>query len=992
MVLLSCTQRSDKSPLLSKSQKVWVDSIIQNLTLEEQIAQLIWIPVSNVPKQQEEALEIIKKYNVGGVIFFKNKVDDVVTLINQYQQISKIPLMIAIDAEWGPGMRLTGSMRFPYAMTLGAVQNDLLIQQMGEQIGRQLKRIGVNMNLAPVVDINTNPENPVIGYRSFGENKEKVARKGLAYVLGIQSQGVIATAKHFPGHGDTEQDSHLILPTVKSDTKKLRDVELYPFKILIDGGVLAVMSAHLNVPAIAKTNTPATLSPEIITGLLKNELGFKGLVVSDAMNMQGLTHFSDSGTVEPLALLAGNDVLEFVNDVPRAIENIKNAVTQGVMSAKLIKEKCRKVLEYKVLIGLTDFSPIAITNLYRDLHSPEALLLNHKLFEAAATLIQNKNNTIPLNPGIQKIASITISPNPIAGNTPFQNMLNKYTRVDYFMLSDQLPEEKLTALQHKLAHYDKIIISLQNFRMTKARRNIEVNNYKQEKYDMKPYGLSRRNEMFINTLLDRQSVTIVHFGIPYMLSGIKKLKNAEVIILLYQDSALSQEAAAQAVFGGIPITGTLPVTINKDFAAGAGIFVKKAIRLGYTLPEAVGMNSRYIDQRVDSIVQKAIEEKAFPGCQILVAKNKKIIFHKTYGYHTYDKKLAVKQNDLYDLASITKIAAVLPALMKLNEEGKFDLDEPLSKYWKDWQHSNKESLTFRKVLSHQARLLPYIAFHKETQEKDGTLKKRWYSKTFSTQFPIPVAKGIYLNKDYKSRMFKRIRESSLLKEAGYKYSGLSFLIFPDLIEQLSGQQYADYLDTYFYKPLGASSLSFTPLADYPKERIIPTENDKNYRHQILQGYVHDEAAAMRGGLSGNAGLFGTADDLAKLMQMYLQSGEYGGKRYIKKSTLNEYTRVQFPEKDNRRGLGFDKPLLDNKKKKMPDSYPASAVSQHSFGHSGFTGTFVWIDPDEQLVYIFLSNRVYPTRENSKIYSLNIRSAIQQIFYDEIGNNLAESEK
>ncbi|MCK5851918.1 serine hydrolase [bacterium] len=981
MIILSCSRRTDKPDLLSKNQKLWVDTIIQNLTLEEQIAQLIWIPVSNVPKQQEETLKIIKEYNVGGVIFFKNKVDNVVTLINQYQHISKIPLMIAIDAEWGPGMRLTDTMRFPYAMTLGALQNDSLIQQMGEQIGRQLKRVGVNMNLAPVVDVNTNPENPVIGYRSFGENKEKVARKGLAYVLGIQSQGIIATAKHFPGHGDTHQDSHLILPTVKSDAKKLRNVELYPFKKLIDGGVLAVMSAHLNVPAIAKTNTPATLSSEIITDLLKKELGFKGLVVSDAMNMQGLTRFSNSSTVEPLALLAGNDVLEFVNDVPQAIENIKNAVTQGIISAKLIKEKCRKVLEYKTLVNLPDFKPIVKANLYRDLHSPEALLLNHKLFEAAATLIQNKNNTIPLNTGGQKIAGITISPNPIANNTSFQNMLNKYTDVDHFMISDKLPEEKLLALQKKLAHYDKIIISLQNFRMTKARRHIEVNNYKQEKYDMKPYGLSRRNEIFINTLINRQAVTIVHFGIPYMLSGIKKLKNADAILLLYQDNYLSQKIAAQAVFGGIPITGILPVTINKDFPAGTGFVVEKAVRLGYTLPEAVGMNSSYINQRVDSIIHKAIKEKAFPGCQILVAKNKKIIFHKTYGYHTYDKKHPVKLNDLYDLASITKIATALPALMKLNEEDKFNLDEPVSKYWKDWRHSNKESLTFREVLSHQARLLPYIAFHKETQEKDGTLKKRWYSKTPSTQFPIHVAEEIYLNKDYTKRMFKRIRESPLLKEAGYKYSGLSFLIFPDLIEQFTGQKYSDYLNTHFYNPLGASSLTFTPLTDYPKERIIPTENDKNYRQQILQGYVHDEAAAMRGGLSGNAGLFGTANDLAKLMQMYVQSGEYGNKQYIKQSTFDEYTRVQFPEKENRRGLGFDKPMLDNKKKKMSDSYPAPAVSQRSFGHSGYTGTFVWIDPDEQLVYIFLSNRVYPTRENSKIYSLNVRSAIQQIFYD-----------
>ena len=403
--------------------------------------------------------------------------------------------------------------------------------------------------------------------------------------------------------------------------------------------------------------------------------------------------------------------------------------------------------------------------------------------------------------------------------------------------------------------------------------------------------------------------------------------------------------------------------------------------LTYANPSEVGLDSLFINTKVDSIMAHAIQHEAFPGAQLLVAKDSKIIFHKTYGFHTYDNIQEVSLNDIYDMASVTKITGPLPALMKLVDEGKLKLDVPFSNYWKPWRNiKDKKDLTLREILSHQAGLTPYIVFLNTVIKKNGKLKKRFVKRNAQTNYENQAYDDLFIKNNFNRKMYRMINKSTVSNEKKYQYSGLTFLIFPKLIEQLTGQSYESYITRNFYKPLGATTLGFRPKLKNYQNKIVPTEQDTLFRHTLTQGWVHDENASLLGGVSGNAGLFATANDMAKLMQMYVQYGTYGGNRYISETTLKEFTKVQYPNNENRRGLGFDKPELNNDELVLGNSYPAPEVSSDSFGHSGFTGTFVWADPINQLVFIFLSNRVYPTRKNRNLYDLHIRSSLQQVFY------------
>lgn len=392
-----------------------------------------------------------------------------------------------------------------------------------------------------------------------------------------------------------------------------------------------------------------------------------------------------------------------------------------------------------------------------------------------------------------------------------------------------------------------------------------------------------------------------------------------------------------------------------------------------------------IDLRVDSIMTQAIEAKAFPGATLLVTKSGSIIFNKTYGFHTYDSVQKVTPGDLYDLASVTKVTAALPAIMKLVDEGELDLDEKFSSYWKPWKRrKDKRDLTLREILAHQAGLEPYIVFLNDILKEDGSFKHRFVRSEKSRRFSVETYNGLFLNKRFVRKMYRKINRSEVSEEKKYKYSGLTFLLYPQIVENLTGIPYEQYLQENFYTPLDAENIMFNPEKHhFPESRIIPTEGDSVYRKAYVKGWVHDENASLLGGVSGNAGLFATAEDLAKLMQMYVNMGVYNNKRYISEATLKEFTRVQYPENDNRRGLGFDKPYLNNAENALPDSYPNPEVSASSFGHSGFTGTFVWADPERELVFVFLSNRVYPTRTHTAIYDLNVRPRLMHVFYQEL---------
>ncbi|MEQ9424828.1 MAG: glycoside hydrolase family 3 N-terminal domain-containing protein [Cyclobacteriaceae bacterium] len=946
----------------------WVDSLMSEMTLKEKIGQLLMVAAfSNKNQQHEKDLELlIEKYGIGGLIFFQGGPIRQAHITNRLQAKSKVPLLIAMDAEWGVGMRLDSTISFPYQMGLGAIQENKLIYQMGVEIGRQLAALGVQINFAPVVDINNNPDNPVIGFRSFGEDIRNVSEKGYQYMKGMQDAGLIVTAKHFPGHGDTGTDSHHDLPILNFERYRLDSVELVPFKLMINKGLSGVMVAHMSIPQLDNTpNLPTTLSQPTIQGLLKEELGFNGIVFTDALNMSGVTKHFENGEIAVKALLAGNDVLLYPEDVLKAINAVYEAVDANQIDELLIDEKCRKVLSAKYFTGLSKYRPIDVDQLSKNLNNASGQLLLRKLIEGSLTILENKGDLIPLKKlDSLKIASISVGKTE---RTDFQRMLSKYTLIDHFNLEAKASQADISKIKAELSNYNLVIIGLHDTRKRP---------YNSKIYSNDVYG-------FLNEIAGSGKGLITSFRNPYSLDRIASINTVQGLITTYEDTQLHEELAAQLIFGAIGATGRLPVKIGDKYNVVDGLDSEGGIRLKYTIPLETGMNGERLEERIDLIIQKGLNAEAYPGAQVFIAKDQKVIFHKTYGHHTYDRKQKVSEDNIYDLASVTKVSAPLAALMRFHDEGKFNLDVPFGEYWDFGWFNKKNKLLTREVLAHQSGLEAWIPYHTTTKKKSGRFRPRTLSFTQTKDYSIRLTDSLFLHKDYKPQIYKMIRKSDVKPDQGYVYSGLPFYLFPEIIETKSRISYENYLKTTFYNPLGANTLTFNPTRFYSTDRIIPTENDTYFRNVQLHGIVHDEGAAMMSGYSGNAGLFGTANDLAKLWQMYLNMGSYGGAEFITKQTLTEFSSCQYCEEGNRRGLGFDKPLIEYSK---TASSVAEQASHASFGHSGYTGTFVWADPEYDLLYIFLSNRVYPTRDNRKIYDMNIRPDIHTVIYEEMGVN------
>lgn len=939
----------------------WVDSVLNALTPTERLAQLFMVAAysNRNPAYERGLVDFVAKNKVGGVIFFQGGPVRQANLNNRLQEVANVPLLVAMDAEWGLSMRLDSTVRFPYNMALGAITEPNLLYETGAAIARHCKRLGVHIDFAPVMDVNNNPVNPVINFRSFGENREEVKWRGYEFAKGLQDEGVMAVAKHFPGHGDTGTDSHLDLPVIRHSRARLDSVELYPFRFIIDQGVGGIMVAHLNVPALDTGGIATTLSKKVVTDLLKGELKNKGLVFTDALNMKGVTKYFEPGIVDLKAFLAGNDVLLFSENVPRAIEEIQNAVRKGEVSREDIDNRCRKILAAKLWAGLDHYQKVDAKHLIEDLNTPGDDYLNMQLSEASVTLLNNKNGLIPLDKlDTLKIACVSMGVNQ---NTKFQDVVRRYTGVDYFNLPKGATDENEKTLRKELSAYNLILVGLHGMAV----------------YPRNNFGVTGVEISFLEWVAGSGKGVISVFGNPYLLANIKNFSDAEGLIATYQETDFTQLTAAEVIFGGIGARGRLPVGVDEQYVQGSGMDSHGDVRFKYTLPEEVGIPQGAL-KRIDSLVNYAIVHKAIPGCQVFVARNERVIFRKAYGYHTYDSLEEVHNDDLYDLASVTKVSGALPGLMKLYEEGKFDLEATLGTYLSYFRHSNKRHMTFREILAHQAGLKPWIAFWKTAIKKNGKFKRKTFSYVANENYPTEIVDGLYLHKDYKKKIYKAIKKSKV-GEKKYLYSGLVFYLFPDIIEHISGKSFTDYMYDNFYKPLGAWSLGWNPAEKFPLEKIVPTEYDSLFRKTQIHGTVHDEGAAMMGGVSSNAGLFANANDLAKLIQMYANYGVYGGRRFLKEETLREFSRCQFPENDNRRGLGFDRPLP------VPtdSGNSAKSVSQSSFGHSGFTGTFVWADPAYKLVYVFLSNRVYPTRENRKLYQFNTRTNIQEVVYEAI---------
>lgn len=938
------------------SQEVWVDSVYNQLSFDEKVGQLFMVAAySNKDEAHNKSIDrLIEENKIGGLIFFQGGPVRQAKLTNRYQAKSKVPLFIGIDAEWGLSMRLDSTYRYPWNMTLGAVQDMKLIEKTGNQMAKQSKRMGIHFNFAPVVDINTNPKNPIIGNRSFGETKENVTLRALALMKGMQDEGVYATAKHFPGHGDTSTDSHHTLPTVQFDKNRLDDVELYPYKELIKNGLTSVMVAHLNVPSIEpRENYPTSISYNVVTNILKNELQFNGLIFTDALNMKGASNFKKPGDIDLEAFLAGNDILLFAENVPVAIKKFNEAKEDGRLTEERLAYSVKKILAYKYKANLQNYQPIVLENLYNDLNAVEYDALNYQLYENAVTVIKNETKSIPVAQlDKEKIAYVKLGND---SSEVFVTKLKSYANVT------EITSKNLDSVLVELQDYTKVIIG-----------------YHKSDGAWRNHNLTFRELLWINQIAKQNDVILTFFTKPYSLLTIKNFESVETIIVGYQNNVIAQTVVPQVIFGAIGSKGKLPVSIEEHFKVNEGIETLAIQRLGFEIPENVGMNSKILT-KIDSIAKYAIDKKMTPGLQVVVARKGKVVYQKSFGNHTYEEGAAKVQNtDLYDIASLTKIIGTLPNIMQEFDKGNLTLETKLKAMLPVFKGSNKEDATVLDMLTHQARFQPWIPFYKATLDSLNKPSEKYYRTRPTVEFQLKVAEDLYLRRDYNDTIIKTIADSELLAKKQYKYSDFSFILFKEYLEKQNGKTLEYLAKNNFYNQLGATSITYNPLHHFDKSVVIPTENDNYFRYQPVHGYVHDMAAAMQGGISGHAGLFSNALDIAKVMQMYLQKGNYGGMQYITEATLQKFNTCYFCKDGNRRGVGFDKPQLGN------EGPTCGCVSLTSFGHTGFTGTMTWADPEKEIVYVFLSNRTYPdSNAANKLSKENIRENIQKVIYESI---------
>lgn len=959
--VLTTYSQAPLNPLVAKNaeaQEKWVENMYGTMTLAEKVGQLFMVQVmsNQDAKTKAEIVKLIKTYNIGGLIYSNGGPVQQARLNNELQALSKRPLLIGMDAEWGLSMRLDSTYAFPWNMTLGAIKENRLIEQTGRQIGEHCNRIGVHFNFAPVVDININPNNPIIGNRSFGEDRDNVTEKALAFMKGMQRAGVLANAKHFPGHGDTDQDSHKTLPTIRFNKKRIDSIELYPYRALIKKGLSSVMVAHLNVPSLeSRRGYPSSLSKHIVTDILKERLGFQGLIFTDALTMKGASGFKETGAIDLAAFKAGNDVLLMSEDVGIGISKIIEAYKKGGITEQRLAHSVKKILQAKYKVGLHNYKPIGLYNLVEDLNRLKDDVLYEELMEDAITVLKNDRDILPIKQlEIKSIAYVKMGD---ADGTVFIKELKKYTEVH------SVEGKTLNELISNLHAYNTVIIGL----------------HRSNDSPWKDYKFTNKELVWLREIARTHEVILDVFVKPYALSGIKRIKNIESIIVSYQNSAIAQQKSAQIIFGALESRGHLPVSVGKFFKVGDGIENFSIKRLGYSIPERVGMSSQKL-KRIDSIAQMAVDSMMTPGIQLLIAREGKVIYNKNFGKHTYSGKAKVLSNDIYDVASLTKILATLPLLMELEEKGIVSLDSKLSEILPEYKTSNKKDITIKSMLSHYAKLRPWEPFYFHTLD---TLTKRpskkYYRTTRTPKFNIEVSRNLFLRSDYKDSMDVIIKDSKLLKRLRYRYSDFPYYILKKFIEQHYDKGLDDLVQEHFYQSLGANNTLYNPYYKISSKKIVPTEIDDYYRYKKVHGFVHDMGAAMQNGVGGHAGIFSNANDVAKIMQMYLQNGYYGGKSYLKPKTISKFNTCYYCDKKNRRGVGFDKPQLG------VEGPTCGCLSMKSFGHSGFTGTYTWADPEEEIIYVFLANRTYPKAGKNLLLKKNIRTEIQRLIYEAIEN-------
>ena len=958
----------------------WVDSVYNSLTLEQRVAQLICMRANQPSKPfYEDVAKYIKKYNIGGVCFFRADAEAQVEKTNEWQALAQTSLMVSIDAEWGLAMRVNKTLAYPYQMTLGAITDDALIYEMGKQVAEQCKRMGIHVNFAPVADVNSNAANPIIGMRSFGENPQTVGEKATAYALGMQSKGLITSMKHFPGHGNTATDSHLTLPTVTRTMEEVRDIELAPFQYMIESGVNGAMVGHLYFPAIEKVqNTSSSLSYGVITDLLKKEMGFDGLIFTDGLDMKGVSEKVRQDSVPYAAFMAGNDVLILPTNVPFAIKTIKDAVENNTVAAARLDESCKKILRYKYRAGLNRYHPVSTTNLMSDLKKDAYTRLRQQLYDEAVTLLRNDNEVIPLVNN-KSIAVVTI------GNT--KNDVNAgliergYSTTSFVTRKEEIASKTAEWL-NKLEAYDLVVVSIEKTTM----------------FADKDYGINEATVNFFNRLVAQNDVILNLFACPYALDRFRINNSVKGLVVAYQDEVPAVDAVVRLLSGELEAHGTLPVSVSK-FSCGDGIVPEESVKEQYNFPwkevptlkpssyePAIpdkpvpafpfGTMEEKYENRLDSVAKAGIRGGAYPGCQIVVLKDGNLVYDKCFGTFTYGGGHQVQPDDLYDIASCTKIFASTLAVMKLYDDGLIDLNKTLADFFPYLKGKDHGKLKLIDIMTHQAGLKAWIPFYKVTVDENGPMEE-FYSDEMDESHSIRVAENLYLVNDYVDQIFDSVAKSPLGKKK-YLYSDMGFYYMPKIVKLLTNQSIQDYLNEKYYYPMNLTHICYQPLNHFTREQIAPTENDTVFRKQLVWGDVHDQAAAMFGGVSGHAGLFSNALDLAVLMQMLLDEGEYHGVRYLKPETVRYFTSAPFAAtNDNRRGIGFDKLPIDKK----GSCTESKLGSMKGYGHTGFTGTFVWADPQNKTVIIFLSNRVCPNAEPNKLARLGTRTSLHDILYE-----------
>ncbi|WP_027303095.1 glycoside hydrolase family 3 N-terminal domain-containing protein [Rudanella lutea] len=951
------------APVDSSAEK-WIDSVFTTMTPEQKVGQFFMVATfSNRHANHYQYIEhLIQNYHIGGLIFFQGGPHRQALLTNRYQSLSKIPMLVGIDGEWGLGMRLDSAMDFPKQMALGALRDDRLVYRMGDEIGRQCRRLGIHINFAPVSDVNSNPANPVIGNRSFGESKENVARKASAYMRGLQSNRIIATAKHFPGHGDTNLDSHHTLPVISRSAEQLHNIDLYPFRRLIADSLMGVVTGHLHVPVV--DNRPAiaaTLSDKVVTELLKKELGFRGLVFTDAMNMGGISRAGRPVDVNLKALIAGNDILLYPENIKEATAAILNAVQTGQISQELIDEKVRKILRAKYWAGLNNYKPISMVNLEQDLNSPEAQALKQELCNATVTVVENNNDLLPIaRLDTARIASIAIG---AEWNNTFQKTLAQYAPIKKITYPDKVATD---------AEVNEILASVGDANV------VIMSFHRMSESAYRKFGVTKASLDLINRLKQcGTKVVVTAFGSAYSLN---QFTAADALICGYQDFDEMQRATAQVIFGGLGAEGVMPVSTG-NWKIGYGKTVVPAGRLAYGTPESVGMNATKLKQ-IDQLMQTALAGKVVPGSQIIVARKGKIVYEKYFGKLTYAGTEKVTGETLYDLASLTKVLSTLQAAMLLHDRKQLDITQKASVYLPELRGTNKQNIVIQDLLWHQSGMVSYYpTTWDRTRLPGGGLKPTLYSATPDSAYTLQVAPNLWARTSLKDSVWKWVVQSPMSKKIddgrpAYVYSDLNFLMLQKIVERITKQPLDQFVEQEIYKPLGLVSIGFTPLQRFANPRCAPTENDTYYRNTLLIGTVHDQMAAVQGGVSGHAGLFGNARDVAALLQMNLQRGEYGGYRVLQPNTVPYFSQTVSPR--SHRSLGWDRPNPETS-----SVYVAEQASERSFGHTGFTGNVVWVDPNEELVFVFLSNRIHPTAANTSINTTKLRRKIHEVIYSAI---------